>query len=137
MSCGCLLHPDSTALSVIDIRQFPHAVTAYAYRLAIEGSTMNMSLYELYVWLAEIDFPSLSAIWTWLITVPWWLAILTMVFIVFTVRITWSMACYFLNWLFDWTFKAGERFDDWVRVAKIRTTAVVEFSRLVKQKLFR
>jgi len=98
---------------------------------------MNMSLYELYVWLAGIDFPSLSAIWTWLITVPWWLAILTMVFIVFAVRITWSMAFYFLNWLFDWTFKAGERFDDWVRVAKIRTTAVVEFSRLVKQKLFR
>ena len=98
---------------------------------------MNMSLYELYVWLAGIDFPSLSAIWTWLITVPWWLAILTMVFIVFAVRITWSMAFYFLNWLFDWTFKAGERFDDWVRVAKRRTTAVVEFSRLVKQKLFR
>ena len=69
---------------------------------------MNMSLYELYVWLAEVDFPSLSAIWTWLITVPWWLAILTMVFIVFAVRITWSMAFYFLNWLFDWTFKAGE-----------------------------
>ena len=98
---------------------------------------MNMSLYELFVWLAGLDFPSLSAIWTWLITVPWWLAILTIVFIVFAVRITWSMSFYFLNWLFDWTFKAGEKFGEWLQVAKRQIAATVEFGRLVKQKLFR
>ena len=98
---------------------------------------MNMSLYELYLWLAEIDFPSLSAVWTWLITVPWWLAILTVVFIVFAARITWSMAFYFLNWFFDWTFKAGEKFGEWLQVAKTRIKTTVEFGRLVKQKLFR
>jgi len=98
---------------------------------------MNMSLYELFVWLAGLDFPSLSAIWTWLITVPWWLAILTMVFIVSATRIAWSMSCYFLNWLFDWTFKAGEKFGEWLQVAKRQIAATVEFGRLVKQKLFR
>lgn len=98
---------------------------------------MNMSLYELFVWLAGLDFPSLSAIWTWLITVPWWLAILTIVFIIFAVRITWSMSFYFLNWLFDWTFKAGEKFGEWLQVAKRQIAATVEFGRLVKQKLFR
>lgn len=98
---------------------------------------MNMSLYELYVWLVELDFPSLSAIWTWLITVPWWLAILTVVFIVFAVRITWSMTFYFLNWLFDWTFKAGEKFGEWLQVTKRQVAATVEFGRQVKQKLFR
>jgi hypothetical protein len=98
---------------------------------------MNMSLYELFVWLARLDFPSLSAIWTWLITVPWWLAILTIVFIVFAVRITWSMSFYFLNWLFDWTFKTGEKFGEWLQVAKRQIAATVEFARLVKQKLFR
>ena len=98
---------------------------------------MNMSLYELYVWLAEIDFPSLSAIWTWLITVPWWLAILTVMFIVFAARIAWSMTFYFLNWLFDWTFKAGETFGEWLQLAKNRIKTTVEFGRLVKQKLFR
>ena len=102
---------------------------------------MNMSLYELFVWLAGLDFPSLSAIWTWLITVPWWLAILTIVFIVFAVRITWSMSFYFLNWLFDWTFKAGEKYEEkygeWLQIAKRWITATVELGRLVKQKLFR
>ena len=98
---------------------------------------MNMSLYELYVWLAGLDFPSLSAIWTWLITVPWWLAILTVVFIVFAVRITWSMTCYFINWLFDWTFKAGERFGEWVQAIKGHLTAAFELGRLVKKRLFR
>ena len=98
---------------------------------------MNMSLYELYLWLAQIDFPSLSAIWTWLITVPWWLAILTVVFIVSAIKITWSMTFYFLNWLFDWTFKAGEKFGEWLQIAKNRINTTVEFGRLVKQKIFR
>jgi len=98
---------------------------------------MSMSLYELYLWLNELDFPSISSIWTWLITVPWWLAILTVVFIVFAIRTTWSMTFYFLNWLFDWTFKAGERFGDLLHVAKSHMAATVEFSRLVKRKLFR
>ena len=98
---------------------------------------MNMSLYELYVWLAGLDFPSIFSIWTWLISVPWWLAILTVMFIVFVVRTTWSMTFYFLNWLFDWTFKAGEKFGEWLQAAKRQVTATVEFGRLVKQKLFR
>jgi len=100
-------------------------------------STMNMSLYELYVWLAELDFPSLSAIWTWLITVPWWLAILTIVFAVMFTRIAWSMTFYFLNWLFDWTFQAGLRFGEWLQVARGRIRIAIEFSRLVKKRLFR
>lgn len=38
---------------------------------------MNMSLKELVVWIISADFPSFADIWTWLITVPWWLAIIT------------------------------------------------------------
>lgn len=95
---------------------------------------MNMSLYDLYVWLAELDFPSLSVIWTWLITVPWWLAISTVMFIVFTVRITWSMTFYFLNWLFDWTFRAGVQFGEWLHVAKRYVGTVINLSRLLKRK---
>ena len=101
------------------------------------GSTMNMSFYELYVWLAGLHFPSLSSIWTWLITVPWWFAILTVWFIVFAVRILWSMTFYFLNWLFDWTFKAGEKFGKWLQIAKEHVVVAIEFGRLVKNKFFR
>ena len=98
---------------------------------------MNMSLQELYFWLIGLDGPSLSTLWTWLVTVPWWLAILTVVFIVFVIRITWDMTFYFLNWLFDWTFAAGVRFGEWLKVAKERVTLALEFGRLVKKKLFR
>lgn len=98
---------------------------------------MNMSLYEVYVWLAGLDFPSLSSIWTWLITVPWWLAIATVMFIIFAVRITWSMTIYFLNWLFDWTFKAGERFGKQLQVIKVRLATAIKFGKLAKNKLFR
>ena len=97
---------------------------------------MNMSLQELYFWLVEVDFPSLSALWTWLVTVPWWLAIQTVVFTVFIIRITWDMAFYFLNWLFDWTFKAGMRFGEWLQIAKDRLNLTLEFGRLVKKKIF-
>ena len=76
---------------------------------------MNMSLYELYVWLAKMDFPSISAIWSWLINVPWWLAIGTVILTVFTIRVSWDLICYFLNWLFNWTFQAGERFARWLQ----------------------
>lgn len=98
---------------------------------------MNMSLFELYVWLVGLDFPSLTSIWTWLITVPWWLAILTVWFLVFAIRITWSMTFYFLNWLFDWTFKAGEKFGYWLQLAREYMATVFEFGRLVKKRLFR
>lgn len=98
---------------------------------------MNMSLQELYAWLVALDFPSLSVLWTWLVTVPWWLAILTVVCIVFVVRISWNMTFYFLNWLFDWTFKAGVRFGEWLRVAKQQVRLAIEFGRLVKKRLFR
>jgi hypothetical protein len=96
-----------------------------------------MSLHDLYIWLAGLDVPSLSAIWTWLITVPWWMAVGTVMFIVFAVRFTWSLTFYFINWLFAWTFKAGVRFGEWLHVAKRYMTAAVNLGRLLKQKLLR
>ena len=93
-----------------------------------------MSLYDIYVWLTELDFPSISAIWTWLIFAPWWLAIGTVVFSVFAVRITWSMAFYFINWVFDWTFRAGFRFGKWLNVAKKIMATLFESGKSVKQK---
>lgn len=97
---------------------------------------MDMSLYELYVWLTALDFPSLFAIWTWLITVPWWLAIATVMFLVFAVRTAWSMTFYFLNWLFDWSFEAGKRFGQMLRVIKGYIATALEFGKLVRRKLF-
>ena len=97
---------------------------------------MNMSLYELYVWLSEFDFPSLSAIWTWLITVPWWLAILTVMFTVSAIRITF----YFLRWLFEAGseagFEAGGLLRKWIEVAKWYKSKTYEFGKSVKRILF-
>jgi hypothetical protein len=76
---------------------------------------MNMSFYELYIWLGKMDFPSISAIWSWLINVPWWMAIGTVIITIFAIRVSWDLICYFLNWLFNWTFAAGERFGRCIR----------------------
>ena len=97
---------------------------------------MDMSLVELYEWLGGLDFPSLFAIWTWLITVPWWLAILTVVLVVSFVRLTWDMTCYFLNWLFDWTFKAGVRFGKMVGTIRTRTIMTIEYGKYIKRKFW-
>jgi hypothetical protein len=97
---------------------------------------MNMSLYELYVWLSELDFPSLSAIWTWLITVPWWLAILTVVFTVYAFRITF----HFLNWLFEWMFEAGFEagglLRKWIEAARWYKSKTYEFGKSIKRIFF-
>ena len=98
---------------------------------------MNMSLYDLYVWLTQLDFPSLSVIWTWLISVPWWVAIGTVMFIVFAVRIMWSMTFYFLNWFFDWTFRAGVQFGEWMQTIRGYPATALEFGRWVKTRLWR
>jgi hypothetical protein len=99
------------------------------------GSIMSMSFNELYVWLSGLGFPNFFAVWTWLITVPWWLAIATVMFIVFAVRITWSGAFYFLNWLFDWTFRAGEKFGEWLHVIKGYIAVTLQFGRAVRKRL--
>lgn len=97
---------------------------------------MNMSMSEIYGWLVGLDFPSLSVIWTWLITVPWWLAILTIIIIVFAVRITWDMSFYFLNWIFDWTFKAGVRFAEWLQVFRGHMATARRIGKSIKGSLF-
>ncbi len=94
---------------------------------------MNMSLYELYVWLAEVDLPSLLAIWTWLITVPWWLAIFTVVFTVFAVRITWYLTLYFFNWLTNWMYEAGGVLRKWVQVAKRYKSVTINAAKSIKK----
>ena len=75
---------------------------------------MNMSLYELYTWWLGVDLPGIAAIWTWLITVPWWLAILTVVLIRFSVGIVWSLARDFSVWLSGWMFDAGAWIGQWI-----------------------
>jgi hypothetical protein len=40
---------------------------------------MNTSLKDIWFWIVSLDFPSLSMIWQWLITVPWWLALITLI----------------------------------------------------------
>jgi len=98
---------------------------------------MNMSLYELYIWLAGLDFPSVSAIWTWLITVPWWLAIFTVVFIIFAVRLSWALAASFFSWLSEWMFDTGGWVSEKALEVKRLTSMTIQFCRSVKKSLFR
>jgi hypothetical protein len=39
---------------------------------------MNASLKDIWLWIVSLDFPSMSLIWHWLITAPWWLALITL-----------------------------------------------------------
>ncbi len=72
---------------------------------------MNMSLKDIFQWLLSLDFPSISSIWNWLITVPWWLSLITLCFF-------WLMAKALVNltwntyvWLSNHSYGLGE----WVR----------------------
>ena len=94
---------------------------------------MNMSLHELYVWLSELDFPSIAAIWTWLITVPWWLAILTVVFTVYAVRISWYLTTSFFRWLSNWMYEAGGVLRKWILVAKRYKSMTVDTVKSLKR----
>ena len=96
---------------------------------------MNMSLREIFVWLTSLDFPSLYAIWTWLITVPWWLAIGTVVFTVFAVRIIWELGGQFFRWLSEWMYDAGGWLREIVKAVKRYTSMTVAFSKAVKKAL--
>ena len=98
---------------------------------------MNLSLHEIYVWLTKVDLPSLLAVWTWLITVPWWLAIGTTVFTIFAIRITWSLASYYYKRLSDWMFEAGGRFGEWMQVVRGYTSMTFEIYKSLKKILFR
>ena len=98
---------------------------------------MNLSLHEIYLWLTEVDLPSLLAVWTWLITVPWWLAIGTTVFTIFAVRITWSLASYYYKMLSNWMFEAGGRFGEWMQVVRRYTSMTFEIYKSLKKILFR
>jgi hypothetical protein len=37
---------------------------------------MDASFRDIFTWLSLMDWPSLSVIWNWLMSVPWWFAIL-------------------------------------------------------------
>jgi len=98
---------------------------------------MDMSLQELYSWLAGLEFIGFKVIWIWLITAPWWLAICTVLVTIFVFRFSWGLIVYFLNWLFDWTFKAGLRCGEWLQVLKGYKTAVFGFGKLIRNKFTR
>jgi hypothetical protein len=95
-----------------------------------------MSLLDIFNWLAGLDFPSISAIWNWLITVPWWLAIFTIALTIFIIRLTWSLTTYCFKWLSEAMFDLGERSSEWVRVARIYRHKTLEFGRSIKRILF-
>jgi hypothetical protein len=96
-------------------------------------ANMNMSLYELFVWLTELDFPSIAAIWAWLITVPWWLAIFTVVFTVFAIRITWYLITSFFSWFSNWMYEAGGVLRKWILVAKRYKSITIDTAKSLKR----
>ena len=97
---------------------------------------MNMSLSEIYAWLIGTDFPSLSATWTWLINVPWWMAIGTVVLTVYALRIAWDITAHFFRWLFGLVFNAGGWIGDKIQFLIKGTKAVSEFGRQVRKVFF-
>ncbi len=96
-----------------------------------------MSLEEIYNWVVGIDFLGFQVIWTWLISAPWWMAIGTVLVAIFVFRIIWDLIIYFLNWLFDWTFKAGLRCGEWLQIIKGYTISAIELGKLIKSKFIR
>ena len=98
---------------------------------------MDMSLQEIYSWLVGFEFLGLKAIWTWLIAAPWWVAIGTVLIAIFVFRLSWDLSIYFLNWLFDWTFKAGLRCGEWLQVVKRYMVAASRFGKMIKEKFTR
>ena len=97
---------------------------------------MNLSFYDLYVWLSELDFPSLLVILTWLITVPWWLAIFTVVFTIFAIRITWYLTFDFFRWLSNWMYEAGGVLRKWILVAKRYKSVTADAAKSLKRIMF-
>jgi len=78
---------------------------------------MNMSLKDIFLWLVALDFPSISAIWNWLITVPWWLAIFTVCLGWFLARALFNLASNTYNWLSSHSYSFGQRVRHWYLVA--------------------
>lgn len=74
---------------------------------------MNMSLRDIFLWLVALDFPSISAIWNWLINVPRWPAVLTLYLGWFltsaVLALTWD-AC---AWLNHRAYNLGQRLRYW------------------------
>ena len=79
---------------------------------------MNLSLKEIFLWLIALDFPSISAIGTWLVNVPWWLAILTMYISWLLARAAWALAWNFYSWLTDQAYIQGQRCYRWFIVGR-------------------
>ena len=78
-----------------------------------------MSIPEILVWLSEVQLPGLRAIWEWLMIVPWWLAIGSVVFSYMAIRVvlvfSWNMyvkAC-------DKSAQLGGLFGKWAYQARI------------------
>jgi len=79
---------------------------------------MNMSFTDIWLWFSQAQFPSLLAIWTWLITVPWWLAAATVIAVYVVVRVT-----YLLSWdlymkATSTAFDFGRHLGEWLQIAR-------------------
>jgi hypothetical protein len=74
-----------------------------------KGYAVNMSLKEIFLWLVALDFPSISAVFNWLINVPWWLAIITVylswVLMHLIIALAWSLYA----WLNHKVYAIGQR----------------------------
>jgi len=79
---------------------------------------MNMSLKEIFLWLVALDFPSIAAIWTWLINVPWWLAILTVYIAWILAQAVFALAWSFYAWLNQQVYTLGIMLRKWYLVSR-------------------
>jgi len=74
-----------------------------------KGYPVNMSLKEIFLWLVALDFPSISAIFNWLINVPWWLAILSVYVSWVLMQMVFALAWSFYAWLNHKVYTVGQK----------------------------
>jgi hypothetical protein len=98
---------------------------------------MNLSFKDLFEWLIALDQPTLSEIWTWLITVPWWLALLTVAGVWVSARILAHLVGELWDRLCDRSLRLGRWAQEWQRSAREASRMMVARGRAMGQWLLR
>jgi hypothetical protein len=82
------------------------------------GFPVNASFRDVFVWILSFDLPSFYVIWSWLMNMPWWVALLT-VYLGYQltrglIHIIWKT----YGWLCDRSDDLGQRIGEWWKAAR-------------------
>jgi hypothetical protein len=96
---------------------------------------MNMSLADIYRTLTQIDWPSLSAVWQWFITAPWWLAIGSALIAYFAGKLLIAVSSALFHRACDAAERLGEMYSEWSHRVRYYFAAFLNSKRLLKLRL--